>query len=100
MAPQRTQLDLGAQWIGPTQDRMYALVAEHGLVTFASAAVGAPTLLWAGERRPEPSAQVGRVLDLLDEYAARLDPAEPWQAPEAAPMGPDDPRRLAAHDGR
>ncbi|MEU1394605.1 FAD-dependent oxidoreductase [Micromonospora zamorensis] len=41
--PELTQVDLGAQWIGPTQDRMYALVAEHGLATFASAAVGAPT---------------------------------------------------------
>ncbi|WCN78934.1 flavin monoamine oxidase family protein [Micromonospora sp. LH3U1] len=82
--PELTQLDLGAQWIGPTQDRMYALVAEHGLATFASAAVGAPTLLWAGQRRAEPPAQAGRVLSLLDEYAARLDPAAPWQTPEAA----------------
>ncbi|MEV0211974.1 FAD-dependent oxidoreductase [Micromonospora sp. NPDC050695] len=79
-----TQLDLGAQWIGPTQDRMYALVAEHGLDTFATAALGASVLLWAGQRRAEPPAQVGRVLGLLDEYAARLDPAAPWQAPEAA----------------
>jgi glycine/D-amino acid oxidase-like deaminating enzyme len=28
--PDGTQLDLGAQWIGPTQDRMYALVAYLG----------------------------------------------------------------------
>ncbi|WP_406070037.1 flavin monoamine oxidase family protein [Micromonospora sp. NBC_01638] len=81
--PDGTQLDLGAQWIGPTQDRMYALVAEHRLATFPSAAVGAPTLLWAGQRRTEPPAQAGRVFRLLDEYAARLDPAAPWQAPEA-----------------
>ncbi|MGA4728003.1 flavin monoamine oxidase family protein [Micromonospora taraxaci] len=82
--PDVTQLDLGAQWIGPTQDRMYALVAEHGLATFASAALGAPTVLWAGERRAEPPARAARVLGLLDEYAARLDPTAPWQAPEAA----------------
>ncbi|MEU7654335.1 FAD-dependent oxidoreductase [Micromonospora taraxaci] len=82
--PDVTQLDLGAQWIGPTQDRMYALVAEHGLATFASAALGAPTVLWAGERRAEPPARTARVLGLLDEYAARLDPSAPWQAPEAA----------------
>ncbi|MEU7918668.1 flavin monoamine oxidase family protein [Micromonospora zamorensis] len=82
--PELTQVDLGAQWIGPTQDRMYALVAEHGLATFASAAVGAPTLLWAGRHRAEPPADVARVLSLLDEYAARLDPAAPWRAPEAA----------------
>ncbi|MEU8082088.1 FAD-dependent oxidoreductase [Micromonospora sp. NPDC049101] len=82
--PEVTQLDLGAQWIGPTQDRMYALVAEYGLAIFASASVGAPTLLWGGQRRAEPPAQVGRVLGLLDEYAARLDPAAPWATPEAA----------------
>ncbi|WFE53880.1 FAD-dependent oxidoreductase [Micromonospora sp. WMMD1155] len=82
--PDVTQLDLGAQWIGPTQHRMYALVAEHGLATFASAAFGAPTVLWAGARRAEPPARAARVLGLLDEYAARLDPATPWQAPEAA----------------
>ncbi|WP_444947163.1 flavin monoamine oxidase family protein [Micromonospora ureilytica] len=82
--PELTQLDLGAQWIGPTQDRMYALVAEHGLATFASASIGAPTLLWAAAHRAEPPTQVGRVLGLLDEYAARLDPAAPWATPEAA----------------
>ncbi|MEH1165133.1 FAD-dependent oxidoreductase [Micromonospora sp. CPCC 205539] len=81
--PDGTQLDLGAQWIGPTQDRMYALVAEYGLGTFASAAAGAPAVLWAGRRRAEPPAQVSRVLDLLDGYAAQLDPAAPWRAPEA-----------------
>lgn len=82
--PDGTQLDLGAQWIGPTQDRMYALVAEHGLVTFASAAVGTSTLLWDGTSRPDPPARVARVLGLLDEYAATVDPAAPWEAPEAA----------------
>ncbi|GAB3934130.1 flavin monoamine oxidase family protein [Micromonospora vulcania] len=82
--PDGTQLDLGAQWIGPTQDRMYALVAEHGLDTFASAAAGASTLLWAGQRRAEPPAEVGRVLDLLDAYASRLDPVAPWRTSGAA----------------
>ncbi|MCX5065312.1 FAD-dependent oxidoreductase [Micromonospora lupini] len=82
--PDGTQLDLGAQWIGPTQDRMYGLVAEHGLVTFTSAAVGASTLLWGGARRREPPTPVARVLGVLDEYAAAVDPAAPWEAPEAA----------------
>src|SRR5437588_8425649 len=31
-----TLLDLGAQWIGPTQDRLAALAAEVGVSTFQS----------------------------------------------------------------
>ncbi|MEV1147595.1 FAD-dependent oxidoreductase, partial [Micromonospora sp. NPDC049799] len=31
--PDGTQVDLGAQWIGPTQDRVAALVARYGLAT-------------------------------------------------------------------
>ncbi|MFI1194592.1 flavin monoamine oxidase family protein [Micromonospora sp. NPDC020750] len=81
--PDGTQLDLGAQWLGPTQDRMYALVAEYGLTTFPSAALGAPVLRWDGERRPEPPESTGRVLARLDALAARLDPAAPWLAAEA-----------------
>lgn len=32
---QGDRIDLGAQWIGPTQDRMFKLVKEMGLSTFA-----------------------------------------------------------------
>ncbi|WP_308210802.1 FAD-dependent oxidoreductase [Micromonospora sp. A3M-1-15] len=77
-------LDLGAQWIGPTQDRMYALVAAHGLATFPSPATGTPAVRWAGRLlagAPEP---VAGVLDALDGLAGRLDPAAPWLAAEAA----------------
>ncbi|NED56536.1 FAD-dependent oxidoreductase, partial [Micromonospora aurantiaca] len=65
-------LDLGAQWIGPTQDRMYALVAAYGLTTFPSPAYGEPTLLLGG--RPatgEPPGLSGLLglLGTLDEMA-------------------------------
>ncbi|GIJ78874.1 monoamine oxidase [Micromonospora phaseoli] len=78
-----TQLDLGAQWIGPGQDRVNALVRRYALGTFPSPAYGGSTVIWDGARRdaaPEPTA---RVVELLDGYAARLDPAAPWTAPEA-----------------
>ncbi|WFE36017.1 FAD-dependent oxidoreductase [Micromonospora sp. WMMD975] len=77
-------LDLGAQWIGPTQDRMYALVAAYGLATFPSAAHGAPTLLLDGRRVTEPPAGLAGLLGTLDELAAGLDPAAPWRAAGAA----------------
>ncbi|GIJ11442.1 monoamine oxidase [Micromonospora andamanensis] len=79
-----TQLDLGAQWIGPGQDRVYALVRRYALETFPSASVGAPAVLWDGARRDAAPDVASRVVDLLDGYAERLDPAAPWTAPEAA----------------
>ncbi|MGB2567105.1 flavin monoamine oxidase family protein [Micromonospora citrea] len=79
-----TALDLGAQWIGPTQDRMAALVAEHGLVTFPSASVGAATVLWDGRRRDAAPESAHRLVALLDADAAEVDPAEPWRAARAA----------------
>ncbi|RKN47964.1 FAD-dependent oxidoreductase [Micromonospora endolithica] len=81
--PDGTQLDLGAQWIGPTQDRVRALVTRYGLATFPSAAHGTPTVLWDGRRYAEPPAPTGAVLALLDAYAQGVDPAAPWAAARA-----------------
>ncbi|MEV2239295.1 FAD-dependent oxidoreductase [Micromonospora sp. NPDC049891] len=79
-----TQLDLGAQWIGPGQDRVHDLVRRYALETFPSAALGAPVVMWDGVRRDAPPDVAARVIDLLDGYADLLDPAAPWTAPEAA----------------
>ncbi|MFF5218774.1 flavin monoamine oxidase family protein [Micromonospora sp. NPDC000442] len=79
-----TQLDLGAQWIGPGQDRVQALVRRYALDTFPSAAVGAPVVMWDGVRRDAAPEVAAGVVDLLDGYAGRLDPAAPWTVPEAA----------------
>ncbi|MFI5833483.1 flavin monoamine oxidase family protein [Micromonospora sp. NPDC051300] len=77
-------LDLGAQWIGPTQDRMYALVAAYGLETFPSPAHGAPTRLLDGRPASEEPAGLAGLLGTLDELAAGVDPAAPWRAAGAA----------------
>ncbi|MFF5174666.1 flavin monoamine oxidase family protein [Micromonospora sp. NPDC000089] len=82
--PDGTQLDLGAQWIGPTQDRMAALVAAYGLVTFPSAAMGAPVVRWDGRLREAPPESAGRLVARLDGYADQVDPAAPWRAARAA----------------
>ncbi|WP_308042383.1 FAD-dependent oxidoreductase [Micromonospora sp. PLK6-60] len=78
-----TQLDLGAQWIGPTQDRMYALAAAHGVGTFPSAAYGTPLVLRDGGRRHGPPPGTDALLAALDALAGRLDPAAPWRAADA-----------------
>ncbi|MEV0003645.1 FAD-dependent oxidoreductase [Micromonospora sp. NPDC050980] len=77
-------LDLGAQWIGPTQDRMYALVAAYGLETFPSPAHGAPTRLLAGRPGADEPAGLAGLLGALDELAAGVDPGAPWRAAGAA----------------
>ncbi|MGW5667884.1 flavin monoamine oxidase family protein, partial [Micromonospora sp. NPDC003776] len=79
-----TPLDLGAQWVGPTQDRMAALLAEHGLDTFPSAAAGAVSVLWNGRRLPAAPESAEQLMALLDSYATHVDPAAPWCAPRAA----------------
>ncbi|SBT66249.1 monoamine oxidase [Micromonospora sediminicola] len=77
-------LDLGAQWIGPTQDRMYALVAAYGLETFPSPARGASTLRLAGRSAAGEPAGLTGLLGRLDALADGLDPAAPWRADGAA----------------
>ncbi|MFD6692567.1 flavin monoamine oxidase family protein [Micromonospora aurantiaca (nom. illeg.)] len=77
-------LDLGAQWIGPTQDRMYALVAAYGLTTFSSPAHGAAALLLGGRPAAGEPPGLSALLGTLDEMAGGLDPAAPWRADDAA----------------
>ncbi|MEU4666313.1 FAD-dependent oxidoreductase, partial [Micromonospora chalcea] len=77
-------LDLGAQWIGPTQDRMYALAAAYGLAAFPSPAHGAATLLLGARPATGEAPGLSALLGTLDEMAAGLDPAAPWRAAEAA----------------
>ncbi|MEH1100143.1 flavin monoamine oxidase family protein [Micromonospora sp. CPCC 205561] len=79
-----TQLDLGAQWVGPTQERVNGLLARYGIDTFPSAAYGAPVVLLPDGRRDGPPGNAAGFLDLLDGYAERIDPAAPWTAAEAA----------------
>src|SRR5690606_7358690 len=44
-------LDLGGQWIGPTQDRMAALVNEFGLKSYAQYNTGTKLLRVCGRNR-------------------------------------------------
>ncbi|MDT0532350.1 FAD-dependent oxidoreductase [Micromonospora sp. DSM 115977] len=79
-----TQLDLGAQWVGPTQDRVNGLLARYGIATFPSAAHGASPVIFPDGRHAGAPEAAARVLDLLDAYAERVDPVAPWAGAEAA----------------
>lgn len=94
-------LEMGGQWIGPTQIDVLDLVDELGLSTFRSFAEGRLQLIADGRTEyltsgsivnaegsgDVPSNQLAEeILQIrakLDSIAAEVDPAEPWTHPRA-----------------
>lgn len=78
-----TYVDLGAQWVGPTQDAIYALAAEFGIPTFPTYNQGRNTLLLNGrvstyqglipKLDPLSLWNLDRVLKRLERLTARID---------------------------
>ncbi|BBZ36772.1 flavin monoamine oxidase family protein [Mycolicibacterium confluentis] len=87
-------VELGAQWIGDTHERMFALAAELGVETFPQYDEGETSydLVGSGVLRENDFharfgselAELEKVLRLLDELAAEVPPEAPWLAPRAA----------------
>lgn len=87
-------LELGAQWIGDTHERMHRLAAELGVETFAQFDAGETSYELGGTgvlRQQEFHGRFGAELAAVNEVLARLDvlaatvPADaPWTAPRAA----------------
>lgn len=88
-----TIIDLGGQWIGPTQDRMAELAEECGLTTFPTYNEGKNIEFYGGERHDyEGALPMGDPLAMMEVVEAMLDlnlmaaevPLEaPWSAAEA-----------------
>ena len=86
-------VEVGGQWIGPTQDRLAALARDLGVSTFPTHARGHNLIEWRGRllryRGAIPRvnaailADVGQAQFRLDRMARRVDPEAPWQAPKA-----------------
>jgi monoamine oxidase len=86
-------VEVGGQWIGPTQDRMYALVRDLGLSTFPTYDSGDSLALLGGRRyrfsgalprlNPVVLADFARGFARLERMARRVPPDRPWQAPRA-----------------
>ncbi|MDO8185444.1 flavin monoamine oxidase family protein [Conexibacter sp. JD483] len=87
-------VELGGQWIGPTQKRVNALVHELGLSTYPTRDEG-ENLIERGGRihryrgtipalGPLPLAEVGIAMARLNRLARTIDPETPWTAPVAA----------------
>ncbi len=95
-------VDLGAHWIGPGQDRMYALAAAAGLRVVRQDLAGEFTYLVRGRvrrtaseapaLRPHALADLAQGVARLDRLARRVPLDAPWDAPGAAAL---DRRTLA-----
>ncbi|GAA4282868.1 flavin monoamine oxidase family protein [Brevibacterium daeguense] len=86
-------IELGGQWVGPTQDEVLGLIAELGLQTFTVHDEGASLLAARGEiitgdpdtfGLPAESAhEFSRLVTHIDEVAAGIMLDRPWASPEA-----------------
>lgn len=87
-------VEIGAQWIGDTHERMFALAAELGVETFPQYDEGETSYDLVGSgvlrenefhaRYADELSDLERVLRLLDELAAEVPVDAPWLAPRAA----------------
>ncbi|WP_395656586.1 flavin monoamine oxidase family protein [Nocardioides sp.] len=89
-------IELGGQWVGPTQDRMYELIAELGLETIPTYndgdivfGLGRRTGRLAGRKGAVPRLNPFAVADLAQgtvrwgRLARKVDLEEPWRTPDA-----------------
>jgi monoamine oxidase len=91
-----TPVELGGQWIGPTQTRMYQLVDELGLETFGTYNSGSHITVLGGRRArlgsqrgavpklgPFVLADLFRGLRRFEQVASQIPLDTPWAAPDA-----------------
>jgi monoamine oxidase len=86
-------VEIGAQWVGPTQDRLYALIDELGLETFPTWTKGKSLFEREGRVRtysgtippayPAGLVEVGLAMRRLNRMAAEVPLGAPWTAREA-----------------
>lgn len=86
-------VDLGAQWIGPGQDQMYALLKTYDLQHFLTHDQGKSLLCWDGKRKPYQGLipplplpallSLDRAIKSMNRLSRTIDPAAPWLHPKA-----------------
>jgi monoamine oxidase len=87
-------VEMGGQWAGPTQDKLYALAAELGIGTFPTYDTGKKVLHFNGKRgtytgtipriNPAVLADIGQAQARLEALAKKVPTDAPWTAPNAA----------------
>lgn len=91
--PDGSPIDVGGQWVGPTQHRILALIEELGLQTFPTHMDGRHIAELGGTRSeytgriprldPVTLADIGQAQWRLDRMAAAIPVTEPWRAAQA-----------------
>lgn len=87
-------VDIGGQWIGPTQDRMYELAEEYGIRVYPMHVSGKNLMFVRGRQRsysgtipfipnPVTLGSMGWALWRLDSMARTVPPHAPWLADRA-----------------
>ena len=86
-------VEMGGQWAGPTQDKMYALAAEFGIPTFPTYDSGKKVLHFNGKRgtytgtipriNPLVLADIGQAQARLEALARKVPTDAPWTAAAA-----------------
>jgi monoamine oxidase len=86
--------ELGAEFVGPTQDRILALARAVGVDTFPTYNAGSNVLIVDGQRTLYPAAtgfseqaafvDAVSVIPALDAMAAQVGVTAPWKAPRAS----------------
>ena len=87
-------VEVGGQWIGPTQERIAAIAREVGVDTFPTWSKGENVIEYAGRLRrytgtiprinPLVLVEFGRAQYRLNQLAKRVPLEAPWEAPGAA----------------
>lgn len=89
--------EIGGQWVSPDQTELLAILDELGLHTYPRYREGDSIYLdhagnthrYQGEWFPtseETLAEMKRLVEVMDELAAAMDPARPWEHPQAAEL--------------
>ena len=89
-----TLIEHGGQWVGPTQERVLALIEEFGLGTFPQPSdgdnlqfTGGTLLRYQGAIPTGDATQAADLIDAMVELTMRameLDPERPWDHPQAS----------------
>jgi monoamine oxidase len=89
-------VEMGGQWVGPTQDAVLGLIAELGLETFPSYDEGEALTVFDGQvvryadetfgLPLETAVEVGRLWEQIETLAATVEAAAPWQTPGAGDL--------------
>lgn len=87
-------IDLGGQWIGPTQDRIHELCGELDVKTFETYDIGRNILDITGKVKtyaglipkmdPFSLVNLDLILRKLERLAQKIDPLSPWSNPKSA----------------